>query len=336
VAEGALPARLAVLWKYRAGDAIDAAVAVEGGVVYVGSADTYLHAVDLAKGRRKWRYRTGKDDDSAAPIKAAPAVRGGEVFVGDQDGKLHCVDAAKGKRRWVFEAGAEVGGINFHGQEVLFTSHDENLYCLTKAGKKRWKFKVEGPVYGSPAVAEGKTYLVGCDSKLHVIDVASGKADRSVELRGQTGASAAVLGGQLYVGTMRNEVKAINWKRGDVAWNYRAPRAREGFFSSPAVTEKYVVLGSRDEKVYALYRKSGKRAWSFPTGGKVDSSPVIAGSRVVFGSFDGRLYLLALSSGRRLQALSLDGPVVASPVVVGGKVLVGTQKGTLYCLGEKE
>ena len=72
---------------------------------------------------------------------------------------------------------------------ILFGSYDETLYCLTKDGKEKWKFKTQGPVNGSPAVAEGKTFVAGCDSTLHVLDVATGKEDTSVDLGGQAGAT---------------------------------------------------------------------------------------------------------------------------------------------------
>jgi outer membrane protein assembly factor BamB len=217
----------------------------------------------------------------------------------------------------------------------LFTSHDEHLYCVSKDGKLRWKFKTDGPIYGCPAVTDGKTFLVGCDSQMHVIDVGNGKEIRSVELGGQTGASAAVLGDVLYIGTMGNVVKAIDWKKGEVAWTFKPGRNAQAFFSSPAATNKYIVIGSRDRRVRAIDRLKGNAVWSFPTGDKVDSSPVVAGNKVVVGSLDGNLYVLDLDTGKEIQKIALDGPISGSPVVLDGKVLIGTQKGTLYCLGAK-
>ena len=328
VSESKVPDNLETLWTFKTEDAIENAVAVSDGIVFAGSMDEYLYAIDLAKGGRKWKYK-------GTPFKAAPAVRGGLVYIGDIDGNLHCVDAVKGTKKWLFESGAEIGGLNFHGTDILFASHDENLYCVDKDGKKRWKFKTSGPIYGVPAVADGKTFLVGCDSQMHVVDVNKGKEIRSVSLGAQTGASASVVGNHLYVGTMGNQVQSIDWKKGAIDWNFRPGRSRGGFFSSPATTDKVVVIGGRDNRVYCIDRAKGDRLWSFPTAGEVDSSPVVAGDRVVVGSMDSNLYILDLATGKQLQKVVLDGPVIASPVVVGGKVLIGTQKGTLYCLGKK-
>lgn len=329
VAEGKLPDKLDELWKFTADDGIEGAVAVADGVVFAGSLDEHLYALSLKDGKPKWKYKGG-------PFKAPVSVRKGRVYLGDLDGLLHCVDAAKGTKVWTFEAKAEANGVNFHGDDVLFTSHDENLYCLDKDGKEKWKFKTEGQIYGSVALSGARTFLAGCDSEVHVIDVAKGtEPGMPVPLGGQTGATVAVLGDMLYVGTMSNEVKAIDWKKGAVAWTYKPVRGN-AFFSSPAVTDKYVVIGSRDNRVHAVNRKDGSEAWMFTTKNRVDSSPVVVGNRVVVGSLDGHLYVLDLATGKEVQKLKLDSPVAASPAVVEGKVLIGTQRGALYCFGAKQ
>jgi outer membrane protein assembly factor BamB len=261
-------------------------------------------------------------------------VKDGHVYIGDLDGTMHAVTLA-GKGKKLFEAGSELGGANFYKELVLAPSHDENLYALTASGKQKWKFNTNGPIYGAVSVSQGKTFLAGCDSLLHVIDITSGKEDRAVELNGQTGATAAVEGDVLYVGTMGKEVKAIDWKKGSVVWTYRRERRGDAFFSSPAVTKDVVIIGSRDNFVHCINRKTGKAEWTFPTKNKVDSSPVVVGDKVVVGSADEHLYVIDLKKGSQVQKVALDGPITASPVVVDGKVIVGTQSGTLYCLGKK-
>jgi outer membrane protein assembly factor BamB len=324
------PEKLDVLWKFTTGDSIESAVAVADGVVFAASMDEHLYAIDLDTGKQKWKYKAG-------PFKAPPSVRNKLVYVGDLDGYLHCVDAAKGEKKWTFEAGGtEIGGANFHEGNVLFGSHDENLYSVSGMGKENWKFKIDGPIYGSVSVSQGKTFLAGCDSQLHVIDVKTGKADRSVDLGGQSAATAAVMGDVLYVGTMKNEVKAIDWKKGDEVWTYKGGRNTQAFYSSPAVSAQYVVIGNRDNRVHCIDRRTGKGVWRFVTENKVDGSPVIAGSHVVVGSLDAKLYVIDLEKGKEVASLALDGAISASPVVLDGKILIGTQKGTVYCLGKKK
>src|SRR5262249_26015069 len=146
--------------------------------------------------------------------------------------------------RWKFETGDQIlSGVNFAGDNVLFGSYDETLYCLSPDGKEVWKFKTQGPVNGSPAVVGDRTFVAGCDSSLHVLDTKQGKELSAVELGGQSGASAAVAGDQLYVGTMTNQFLAIDWKKGQVVWAFEAAKRKQPFFASAAVTDKLVIAG---------------------------------------------------------------------------------------------
>src|SRR5262249_51246148 len=161
-----------------------------------------------------------------------------------------------------------------------------------------WKFKVPGgPVMGSSAVVENRTFVAGCDSSLHVLDTTKGTEVTAVELGGQVGATAAVAGDRLYVGTMSSQGRGVGWEEGQVLWTYEAAGRKQAFYASVAITDRLVIAGSRDKLVHALDRQTGKAVWTFPTKGRVDSSPVVDGRRVFVGSLDGHLYVLDLEKG---------------------------------------
>lgn len=325
-----LPAKLQVLWKFETKDAVESTAAIVAGIVYVGSYDEHLYALDLAGGKEKWKLKLG-------PIKAPVSVKDGTIYVGNTDGDFFAIDAAKGGKRWTFKTDGEISsGANFAGDTILFGSGDEHLYCLSKEGKEVWKYKVPGgPVLGSPAIAGDRTFAAGCDSVLHVLDVANGKEQAKVEMGSPVGATVAVAGDQLYVGTMSsNEVLAINWKKAEIAWKFQSPKVGNSFAASVAATESLIVAGSKDRRIWAIDRKNGKDIWSFPTDKQVSSSPVVVGDRVLAGSLDGKLYVLSLAKGELLQKFEL-GPISASPAVGGGCVVIGTEKGVVYCLGAK-
>jgi outer membrane protein assembly factor BamB len=334
VTADSLPDKLVVRWQAKTGGdpntaTVEGTAAIAAGTAFVGAYDDHLHAYDLRTGLEKWKLKTGA-------IKTAVGVRGGHVFAGSVDGILFCVDAATGKEKWKFNTESEVSsGVNFTGDLVLFGTTDETLHALAQVdGKPRWKFAVAGgPVLGTPAVAGGKTFAAGCDSTLHVLDAATGKELSSVPLEGQTGASAAVRNGRLVIGTMTNDVIAVDLAKPAVAWTFQSPKRPQPFFASAALTETLAVTGSRDKRVYALDRATGKPGWDFATDGKVDSSPVIAGGRVYVGSHDGNLYVLELATGKEVRRIKLDGPISASPAVANGYLVIGTERGTVYCLG---
>jgi outer membrane protein assembly factor BamB len=218
---------------------------------------------------------------------------------------------------------------------VLFGSYDETLYALEAAtGVEKWHFKTNGPFNGAPAVAEGYTFVAGCDSTVHVLDAKTGKEKTAVDLGSQSGATAAVAGDFLYAGTMGNDIQAIDWKKGTVAWRFQPEKRAQPFYASAAVTGDLVLAGSRDRKLYALNRKDGSEKWNFATRNRVECSPVVAGKRIYFGSLDENLYVLDLD-GKKVEVIKLDGAVSGSPAAAEGRLLIGTQKGTLYCFGAK-
>jgi outer membrane protein assembly factor BamB len=332
IGDAKLPDQLAIKWKFKTNNAIEGAPAIVAGVVYVASADKHLYAVDVATGDQKWKQKLG------APIKASPAVKDGRVYVGDVDGKLFCRDAATGKEVWTYECPGEINsGCNFFKDTILVGSYDGTLTAVSLDGKKVWEFKLDQPINGSPAVAEDRTFVAGCDNVLHVIDATTGKELAAVDIEGQSGATAAVAGDFVVAGTMSNQVVAVNWKAAKKAWAFEAPRRQQPFFASAALAGDRAVVGSRDKKVYAVELKTGNEAWNFTTDGMVDGSAVVVKDRVYVGclSNDGNFYALDLKTGKKLQELNLDSPVTGSPAVGPDCILIGTEKGTLYCLGAK-
>ncbi len=103
-------------------------------------------------------------------------------------------------------------------------------------------------------------------------------------------------------------------------------------YSSPAVVDGMVYIGSYDKKVYALYTADGAFKWSYTTGGAVESSPTVVNGVVYVGSDDNKTYALNAASGNLLWSYSTGGYVTSSPAVVGGIVYVGSLDKKVYAL----
>jgi outer membrane protein assembly factor BamB len=182
-------------------------------------------------------------------------------------------------------------------------------------------------------VTSGLAVAAGCDERLHILRVSDGKPQPSVSMGSVVGASAAILGSSVYIGTYGGEVLGIDWKAEKVVWRYRDPDKEFPILASAAVTDKMVITGGRDKNVRALDRESGKLLWKFATKARVESSPVIVGKRAFVGSSDGNLYGLDLQTGKKLWHYEAGAPITASPAVAAGCLVVGTEDGLLYCFG---
>jgi hypothetical protein len=76
------------IWTFATGDWVYySSPAVVAGVVYVGSRDNHLYAVNAEDGTERWRFATGGE------ISSSPAVVDGVVYVGSSDGNLHALGA---------------------------------------------------------------------------------------------------------------------------------------------------------------------------------------------------------------------------------------------------
>lgn len=74
---------------------------------------------------------------------------------------------------------------------------------------------------------------------------------------------------------------SINWAR---------PTGGPIYFSSPAVANGILYIGSTDGKAYALDAATGGILWTYATGHEITRSPAVAGGLVYIGSDDGNLY----------------------------------------------
>jgi len=106
----------------------------------------------------------------------------------------------------------------------------------------------------------------------------------------------------------------------------------EFVWSSPAVADGVVFVGSYDGILYALNASTGAKIWQRRTGGPIWSSPAVAGGVVFVGSDDGNLYALNAATGAKLWSFATGGPLDSSPAVAEGVVYVGASKGTVYAL----
>ncbi|MFQ5743105.1 MAG: PQQ-binding-like beta-propeller repeat protein [Acidobacteriota bacterium] len=329
IASSELPAELSPLWIFKAGDSIESSAAIAGGMVYVGSLDGFLYAVDLESGKLRWKYQ------AALEIKSSPSVFGGTVYFGDESGDFYALDALTGEEKWIFSTGAEIiSSANLADGSLVFGSYDNYIYCLSaEDGSLKWKVETYGYVNGTPALVDDKVVSVGCDGFCRVLRLEDGKLLSSVEVYAYVGASPAVIDGKAYFGTFENQMLAIDLSSSKVLWEYEHPMRKFPYYSSAAVTADRLVVGGRDKMLHALDSRSGDSLWTFRTRARIDSSPVIVGDRVFFGAGSGEVFALDLSTGKELWRFETGSSIAASPSVAAGRLVIGTEDGDLYCFG---
>lgn len=305
-----------VKWSFHTDGEVISSPAIVDEVVYVGSNDGNLYAIDQQTGAQKWKFQTG------ARVTSSPAVANGLVYFGSYDGNFYAVDAASGKQRWKFRNAGErrYAATHLHGAvpagetmpdpfdfylsspavwngAVYFGSGDGNVYALDAAtGALKWKFKTGDVVHASPAIVDGKLYIGSWDSYFYALDAANGK-----ELwRFKTGEDPDI----------HNQV---------------------GIQSSATVGNGVIYFGCRDSKFYALDAATGQQRWAFSNKGSwVITSPVVRDGKVYFATSDSALlHILDAQTGAPIDMMKFHWPIFSSLAIAGNTLYVGAQDGIL-------
>jgi outer membrane protein assembly factor BamB len=309
---------LALKWTFATGAFVESSPAVLNGVIYIGSDDGNLYALNASTGQKLWSFSTG----AGQRILDAPALADGVVYIGSYDGVLYALNANTGKRLWSFSTGPNpIVGPPTVVDGVVYVSGGipETLYALNAAtGKKLW---MDGNWIGgwnSAAVANGVVYIGSFDNSLRAINARTGAVLWSYAVTdGFVDSSPAVANGVVYIGGWDGTVYALKANNGKLLWSYETGSV---ITSSPAVADGAVYIGSWDTNVYALDARKGTRIWSFTTGDSVESSPAVANGVVYVGSDDFNLYALNAKDGQQLWSYPTKTFVESSPAVVDGVV----------------
>lgn len=321
---------LAVLWEFKANDAVEATPVVVGETVYLADATGTLYAIDSKRGKERWRYET------ELGFTTSPAVQYGLVVIGDLDGMVYNIQASTGTLLWKLETNAEISGsASFYKETVLITSQDGNLYSIEIAdGKVRWKYETSDQIRCSPTIAGERTFLGGCDGKLHSVNLENGKAAAApLPLGGPTGSTPAVLGDVAFLPIMDGAVIALDWKTNRELWRYEDEERAQEYRSSAAVNDTLVVVSSQNKQVDALDIKTGKRVWRQTLRRRADASPVIAGNDCWIAATDGRLLRLSLTDGSEKWHYEINGQFLAAPAITDNRLYIADDKGILRCFG---
>jgi outer membrane protein assembly factor BamB len=332
-----------VLWRARTGGAVRSTPAIVAGVVYVGSDDGTVYALDAASGAVRWRAWTGD------PVVASPAVADGLVYIGayagENAGALFALDAASGAVRWAVrmpEGSPFASPVVVDG--TVYAASTRQLYALDAAtGAVRWSFAMfnqggGGDVFPSPAVADGVVYVGGTRAnvrELDAVDAVTGERHWRSQAVVNV-ATPAVADGKIFLATV-DGLRALAVGDGKQIWS---ASVGTGAIASPAVANGIVYAVDDDGALVALDAATGQHRWR-TAAATVDprSSPVIAGTTIVVVAPDGAVRALDATGGEQWHVAagqpraSVPGGVVAAPVVVDGVVYIGGTDGSITALG---
>jgi outer membrane protein assembly factor BamB len=267
---------------------------VHDGIVYVGTVDGRVVAVNSSTQSQQWSYST----DPPAAIYTTALVNGDLVYIGTYSGQVYALTIIEGTDRWVYPRSGSIGSI-----------------------------------VGSPVIANETIYVSSSDGMLYALDIKYGDFKwKSEPLANKLWTSPTVMGDTLYVSTFDGNIYALSVETGTLLdWAFES---EAGFASTPVIYEDIIYVGSFDRHLYAVKIGSDTPMWTFPQEKPADNwfwaSPIVNEGIVYAGCLDGRVYTLDAKTGEELWEFDAGDPIVSSPVLMDNLLIVVDESGTVY------
>ena len=318
-----------VVWESEIGSGLEASPVVASGVVYAGTTNGLVFALDARTGEKRWHFETEN------AVVAAPAVAGDTLYVASKDAHVYAIDREDGTERWASDTGSGIYAPPLvTNDRVVVTSRSGAVRAIhTETGNEMWTVETT-PGIRVPVTQYGRRrLLVGDDNGVVHVLSKEGSEQASVDLSGRGRIRTPIVAPH-NSGTVLIGDTLVDLRRETVS-----DTLARGVRSLPAVTEgtAYYVT---DAEVRGIEIYSREQVVSYGFDGSTsrlgtDTTPAIADGTVYTGLGDGTVVAFDGATGRERWRQTVDAPVACSPVPVDGHLFAATREGTLYALAEQ-
>ncbi len=341
-----------ILDDHATGDIIKGSVTVDPDgfpLLYTGSRDGYYHvvALDRESGPEElWKLSA----EEVSPTKwnddwdGSALVIDDFLFEGGENSQLHIVELHRGYD--------DAGKVTV-SPELVFNAPGWDDELLSAIGDD------EVSIENSVAVSGNTVYFANSGGLVQGWDL-SGLRDGRAPTRtfrfwtgDDTDASIVVDGdGMLYVaseyerGTDRSQevgqlLKLDPTKPEDpLVWSVHDDDVRPGgLWSTPALHDGMVYVGTDGGRLLAVDQQSGDLAWEKQLAGPTWQSPVVVDDVLIEGDCNGVLHAFDVSEPgvepEELWTAELGGCIESTPAVWRGRIYVGTRGGRFFAIGDR-
>lgn len=239
-----------IKWKYQTGSVVHSTPVIDNGRLFIGSFDGNVYALNISDGSLLWKFKTvGHMYFPIGEVQGSPSLREDLVYIGARDYNFYALDKEKGYCHWnkVFKKGWVLTSI-LNDTVLYLEGADERIISAVNplTGKEYWKRDMEFLMFGRPAFSKTMLYTGTTIGKLHAMNKLTGIEVWTFSTDGYK----------------NNRLKYFNDDdsyRDDI---YSIIKSNEhflevemelgGIFSTPAISNGYLVIASTEGIVYCL------------------------------------------------------------------------------------
>ncbi len=341
------PTNLTLAWKFTTKGSVISSPSIVNNVVYAGSQDKNMYAIDAENGNLIWNYTTG------GPIITSPAVANGKVYFGSEDGYVYCLDAAYGGLLWHTPINSNLeftfGNLVLKSSPVVsdgmvyIGSLDGNLYALdAETGSVVWTTKTGGPIESSPAFADSAVYFTSHEPSsgmLYKLDASTGDVLWNLSLPYQYSfvggtemlGSPSVAVGMVFASSNWGAYYAVNITTGKEVWHFIDSEAIEFIVSSPIYFDGGVVIIDKFDLTF-LNATNGQKIWNAYTGDELYVSPSYADGKIYVTTSQRDIFVLDTTrNGVTIANTTTPSSSWSSPSIANGRLYIGCNDWNIYC-----
>jgi len=232
---------------------------VAGDLVYVGSYNGKIYAVNSSSGLFKGKYL---DENNPQPIVGGPVVSQGKVYIGCSDGKVYALHGDSLEKEWEFQTGDKIWSTPAIDGDTLFIgSFDKKLYAIdARDGSKRWEFETEGAIVSTPLIYKNTVYIGSFDRHLYAIDATDGslKWKSSLVAEKWFWAQPVAYNDIIYAGCLDGKVYILDAESGRELVS--AIDLGSPVCSSPVLVDSSIIIASEAGQVYTIDTRSNQES----------------------------------------------------------------------------
>ncbi len=348
-----------VLWSFETGDRVLSHPVVDEGIVYFGSNDNHLYAIDASSGEELWSYSTAYD------VLSSVLINENRLYF-ESGNNCYALDKTTGEELWMFLNDDPDGAEKLdpwdyhHGSPVIdettvyFGCGDGRLYGFDKLDgelQSLYEANDSSAIRSTPVIQNGILYFGDWNGIIYALDILTNDTvwtHRTYETQpyatfGMVNTQMIIHDTLLIFGARNPELQVLNIHTGEIVWDYIV--ADGGWISGdPLVHNDTLYIGGSDcNMVFAFDVHTGELYWDYTFLYNNFSKPIICGEYIIFTTGNayayqgtnygtGYLYALNKNNGTIHNFAQIGGNLFTSPAFYDSKILVGSSDKHFYAI----
>ncbi len=250
------------IWSFETASHVESTPFISQGKLYFTAGGDGIYCIDALEGQEIWHYGGVHADMS-------PVIHKDKLYFGTGYGNygIYAVDAQTGTEIWSKPMPYPVWGSPTAYENLVFFGLGRGNFSDSdpipagkvvaldvETGDTVWEYEAKDAVLTAIAVLNGNVIFGSRDGSVYCLGATDGKRNWQAELGAPVVSSPAVTPDTVYAATKNGYIYALATEDGEVKWefNTRSVTRNVELYSSPAVANGFLYIGSSDRYIFCL------------------------------------------------------------------------------------